>query len=91
MKPLAVKCEKDLEKYQLHNAQMKEMIRRFDELISDKVNKYTHKTLEDYVNATFLPKARWDPIQEEFEAIRTDSKQMLAEVKAHMKGQSENM
>ena len=51
---------------------MKEMIRRFDELISDKVNKYTHKTLEDHVNATFLEKTKWEPIEEEFQAIRRD-------------------
>ena len=35
---------------------MREMIRRFDELISDKVNKYTHKKLEEYVDQTFLEK-----------------------------------
>ena len=58
MKPIAAKCATDLEKYGLQNAQMKEMIRRFDELISDKVNKYTHKKLEEYVDETFLEKIR---------------------------------
>ena len=37
---------------------MREMIRRFDELLSDKVNKYTHKKLEEYVDETFLEKIR---------------------------------
>ena len=70
--PIATKCEKELAKYQLQNAQMKEMIRRFDELISDKVNKYTHKKLEDHVTATYLEKSRWEPIEREFEEIRKE-------------------
>ena len=72
VKPIAENCAKALEKYGLQNAQMKEMIRRFDELLSDKVNKYTHKKLEDYVNATFLERHRWGPIEREFEEIKTD-------------------
>ena len=56
VEPLVDKCEKDLFKYEKHNTQMREMIRRFDELISDKVNKYTHKKLEEYVDQTFLEK-----------------------------------
>ena len=58
VEPLVTKCEQDLYKYERHNTQMREMIRRFDELLSDKVNKYTHKKLEEYVDETFLEKIR---------------------------------
>ena len=65
---------------------MREMLRRFDELLSEKVNKYTHKGLEEYVNATFLEKRKWEPIQAKFEEIRLENEKMLAQVRSQMKG-----
>ena len=67
------------------------MIRRFDELISDKVNKYTHKKLEEYVDQTFLEKIEVEQLKLEFADIKVRNKKMVEEVEAHMKGQSENL
>ena len=67
------------------------MIRRFDELISDKVNKYTHKKLEEYVDQTFLEKIEVEQLKLEFADIKVRNKKMVEEVEAHMKGQSDNL
>ena len=91
VEPLVDKCEKDLFKYEKHNTQMREMIRRFDELISDKVNKYTHKKLEEYVDDTFLEKIEVEQLKIEFADIKVRNKKMVEDVEAHMKGQSDNL
>ena len=48
---------------------MKEMIRRFDECISEKANKMSLVELEQKVSEQYLPKKTWDQLQEKFEEL----------------------
>ena len=48
---------------------MKEMIRRFDECISEKANKMSLVELEHRVADAYLPKKSWDQLQEKFEEL----------------------
>ena len=43
---------------------MKEMIRRFDECISEKANKMSLVELEQKIQDLYLPKKLWDQLQE---------------------------
>ena len=78
--PMVSRCENDLMKYEKNNTQMREMIRRFDELISDKVNKYTFKKLEEYVDETFLEKSEVEQLKLEFTDIKEKNKIMVQDV-----------
>ena len=46
--------------------QMKEMIRRFDELLADKANKMSLIELEYKVSENYLLKKAWEKMQDKF-------------------------
>ena len=48
---------------------MKEMIRRFDECISEKANKMSLVELEQKIQDLYLPKKLWDQLQEKFDEL----------------------
>ena len=44
---------------------MREMIRRFDEIISEKASKMAINELEHFVEVNYVKKKYWDKLQEE--------------------------
>lgn len=44
---------------------MKEMVRRFDEVLSDKASKMAIHELEFFIEARYVQKRYWDKLQEE--------------------------
>ena len=51
---------------------MKEMIRRFDECLSEKANKMSLKELEHRINDNFLHNSKWDDLQEKFSSLTSE-------------------
>lgn len=67
MTPLIDSCEQKLAGYTNDNENMREMIRRFDEVISDKVNKMSLLTLEKKIGEKFVRIRSWDDLRKNME------------------------
>ena len=52
--PMAAQCKNQILTHEFEHKQMKEMIRRFDEVLSVKANNYTLKELEKRIGENFL-------------------------------------
>ena len=50
---------------------MKLLIRRFDEVISEKVNKFALIELEQKIKLTYLSKSKWDDIEENYKETQS--------------------
>lgn len=57
--------ERKLLDFSQQNEQMKEMIRRFDEIVSDKASKSQLTELEYQIDQAFVKKKYWDKLQNE--------------------------
>ena len=64
-------CRKEQGLFVTEHQQMKEMIRRFDECISEKANKMSLVELEQKIADQYLPKKFWDQLQEKFEELNS--------------------
>ena len=78
VQPLVTKCNKDNEKFCFEHQQMREMIRRFDECISEKANKMSLMELEQKIGENFLHKKMWQELQEKFTDLNTKISVALA-------------
>lgn len=62
LRPVMNDCRTDLTLYATEHAQMKEMIRRFDECLAEKANKMTLVELEKRIQDNFLNIKQWDAL-----------------------------
>ena len=69
IEPLVRLCRKGQNEFSTEHQQMKEMIRRFDECISEKANKVGMIELEHRIADLYLPKKSWDQLQDKFEEL----------------------
>lgn len=63
--PLLSEFKKKMEDHDEGYAQMKEMVRRFDEVLSEKASKMAINELQFYVEQHYVKKKYWDKLQEE--------------------------
>ena len=70
--PLVTTCRHSLDLFTTEHAQMKEMIRRFDECLSEKANKMSLIELEHRINDNFLHNSKWDDLQEKFSSLTSE-------------------
>ena len=66
---MATQCKKQIQIHDFEFKQMKEMIRRFDEVLSVKANNYSLKELENRIGENFLKKSSWNELQNKFDSV----------------------
>ena len=66
---MATQCAKQIKIHDFEFKQMKEMIRRFDEVLSVKANNYSLKELENRIGENFLKKSSWNELQDKFDSV----------------------
>lgn len=59
---------------------MKLLIRRFDEVISEKVNKFALIELEQKIKLTYLSKSKWDDIEENYKETQSQIRLKMNEL-----------
>ena len=64
------------------HSQMKEMIRQFDEIISDKVNKFALLSLEEKIKDSYLKKSQFHNIEDSFHQTQSDIQKRFDEINA---------
>jgi hypothetical protein len=62
MKPIMDDCQDKLMMYNTQNAQMREAIVRFDEILSDKVNKFALVEFRQEISQQYLKSAQVDEL-----------------------------
>lgn len=80
MEPLINGASTRLTSFIKEHTQMSEMIRRFDEVISNKVNKVALFDLEKKIRETYLKKTRIEEIEDNFLSIKKMLENKLEEV-----------
>ena len=66
---MAALCKNQIQIHDFEFKQMKEMIRRFDEVLSVKANNYSLKELELRIGENFLKKSSWNELQNKFDSV----------------------
>ena len=77
--PIVDKVKESQDAFSYEHGQMQEMIRRFDELLANKVNKISLIELEHRIGENFLARNFWDTLQEKFSKITSDINEQLIE------------
>ena len=91
VEPLCKTTIAEQNKFKLEHTQMKEMIRRFDELLADKTNKISLIELEERVSKNYLSQKQWGQLQEQFRVMNEEVLAQLENNKEFIAKQEEKL
>ena len=79
IKPMVERCKEQQAKFVYEHVQMKEMIRRFDECLSEKANKMGITELEHRIGEGFLKQSQWAELLDKFSDMDIQIQRQLSE------------
>ena len=79
MKPIIIDCRENLSKYTDDNENIRTCVRRFDEVISEKVNKFTITELRKEFMDNYLRAEQLTAFTANIESINAKNNKIIAE------------